>query len=122
MITEDKYVAENLNKIHFTPLPFGNGNDICISLGWGKKEGQLATDIGYLVKQLINGQPDRLALWECEMKAQDTFGYSNGQRVNMTAQGIELGPRSGTFRKLMCCYFNLGVDAVISNCKAINLS
>ena len=69
MIIEDPFVAQNLDKIHFTPLPFGNGNDICISLGWGKKDGLLAKDITYLVKSLINGQPDRLALCECEMKA-----------------------------------------------------
>ena len=35
MITEDKLISQSLSHIHFAPLPFGNGNDICISLGWG---------------------------------------------------------------------------------------
>ncbi len=66
MITKDSTVAKNLKYLFFAPLPFGNGNDICISTGWGKAEGEFATDFEFLVRSLIDGTKDRLAIWECE--------------------------------------------------------
>ena len=44
------------------------------------------------------------------MYAGVTEGWSKKERVSITEEGVN-------FKKIMCCYFNLGVDAIVSNSK-----
>lgn len=47
------------------PLPYGTGNDLCNSIGWGKCEGPWGSSLEKLVVTLINqGQKDMLSLWD----------------------------------------------------------
>jgi diacylglycerol kinase family enzyme len=62
-------------------MPFGTGNDISRSLGWGRAEGRLAYDLNYMASNLIEGKREKFALWEVEAVAQETQGYSRNQRV-----------------------------------------
>lgn len=70
MIIKDDVIAENLGKFRFTCLPFGTGNDIGRSLGWGGTEGRLARDLKYMVKRLVTGKREKFTLWEVEFQAE----------------------------------------------------
>ena len=94
----------------FAPLPFGTGNDISRTLGWGGKEGKLADDLEYMISSLINNERDNFALWEVEVQASEALGYRNGEKVKISIDGE-------FFKKMMCCHFNLGLDSIISNSK-----
>lgn len=109
MIIYEPALSENLDKIYFTGLPFGTGNDTGRSLGWGNSEGKLAINLEYMVSSLIYGKREKFALWEAEFDADETQGYKNSKRYKVSEDGQN-------FKKTMCCYFNIGLDAVISNC------
>lgn len=64
-------VLSNLKDIIFVPLPYGTGNDLCRSLGWGAIEGKWAKNLSTLVKELMWAKEDRLAFWDIEMHAQN---------------------------------------------------
>ncbi|CDW82778.1 guanylate-binding n-terminal domain containing protein [Stylonychia lemnae] len=107
-IIQEQIIADNLSKIHFTGLPFGTGNDTGRAFGWGGDEGKLAKSLEYMVENLILGKRENLALWEVEFKSAETHGYSGSARIKISKEDEH-------YKKIMCCYFNVGLDAVISN-------
>lgn len=59
-----------MSEITFVPLPYGTGNDLCNSLGWGKNEGPWGNSIEKLVLTLINeGKKDFISLWDVSVFA-----------------------------------------------------
>jgi len=76
LLIEDPLIASNLGRLYFTAMPFGTGNDISRSLGWGSSEGRLAYDLNHLALSLIEGKREKFALWEVEEFAEETQGYS----------------------------------------------
>ena len=69
-------IIENLQNLLFVPLPFGTGNDLGRSLGWGAKEGPWAKTLHTLANHIIEGEEDRLTVWEIQVKADTTLGFS----------------------------------------------
>lgn len=102
-------IEENLETIIFTPLPFGTGNDLSRSLGWGKSEGKWAANLTTLVTALVKGEEDRLAIWQVDANA-EVYGFDSKKMVIRSTTDKK-------FTKLMCCYFNLGFDADVANGK-----
>jgi diacylglycerol kinase family enzyme len=65
-ITADEIIAQNLNRFAFAPLPYGNGNDISRTTGWGRKPGSWSKNIYTMASTLLNGKRDNFALWDIE--------------------------------------------------------
>lgn len=99
-----------MNKLLLTVLPFGTGNDLARSFGWGCFKSQYVNDLDYVVRSLIHGKRERFAIWKVEFDADETQGYYDGKLSKISKEGEN-------FEKIMCCYFNIGLDALISNSK-----
>jgi diacylglycerol kinase family enzyme len=68
-------------------MPFGTGNDIGRSLGWGRSEDRLSHDLQYLAESLVEGKREKFALWEVEFHAKEAYGLSGNQRVRFNEDG-----------------------------------
>ncbi len=74
-ISKDKYIAENMNHLIFVPLPYGTGNDISRSIGWGHREGSWARDLETLVTALLKADKDLFTIWDVNIYAKQVRGY-----------------------------------------------
>ena len=74
-ITKDPYIADNLGNLTFAPMPFGTGNDLSRSLGWGIYDKRYAKSLEVLVGYLMKAKEDRLALWQADIHAAYTQSY-----------------------------------------------
>lgn len=68
-ISEDQEIAENIGKIVFVPLPYGTGNDLSRSLGWGFKEGPWGRDLETLSRYMVNAPQDMFTVWDVHVYA-----------------------------------------------------
>jgi diacylglycerol kinase family enzyme len=58
-----------MKNLVFVPLPYGTGNDLSKSLGWGNREGGWGKNLETLVKALANSQKDQFTYWDVQMQA-----------------------------------------------------
>lgn len=68
-ISKDTYIAENMNHLIFVPLPYGTGNDISRSVGWGHREGPWGRDLDSLVSSLMKAEKDCFTIWDVNIYA-----------------------------------------------------
>ncbi len=114
-ISTDHYIAQNIFRVVFVPLPYGTGNDLSRSLGWGRKEGAWAQDLEQLGRYMAEATREKFTVWDVHVYAQQVQGYSRQGLVKISEpKGTE---REEHFRKSLCCYINFGLDSVISNGK-----
>ena len=50
----DDFISKNLSNLVLVPLPYGTGNDLSRSLGWGNREGPWGRDLETLATALMN--------------------------------------------------------------------
>ena len=53
----------------FVPLPYGTGNDLSRSIGWGYREGPWAYNLQTLVHALLNADKDLFTVWDVNIYA-----------------------------------------------------
>jgi len=68
-ITKDRMIDENMKNLTFVPLPYGTGNDLSRSIGWGFREGPWARDLQTLVQALMKADKDCFTVWDVNMYA-----------------------------------------------------
>ena len=71
----------------FVPLPFGTGNDIGRTFGWGGKPGKWASCLKTLVTMLVHAEADRLALWDVTVDGGSVYIKKNGQKIVLDEEG-----------------------------------
>ena len=85
-------------------LPFGTGNDLSRSLGWGINVANYNVSIDRLVPLLLKASEDKLALWNVSVYSEVQV-FKNSKLV--------LASKNGVFNEFLCNYFNIGIDAEI---------
>lgn len=103
---ENEIILQNMKSLIFVPLPYGTGNDLCRALGWGGKEGKWAKSLETMVNSIINAKEDKLALWSVDISAE--VHSLEGRKFTL------ISDEGRNYRKFLCCYFNLGLDAFVN--------
>lgn len=83
-ISKDSYIAENMNHLIFVPLPYGTGNDISRSVGWGHREGPWGRDLDSLVSSLMKAEKDYFTIWDVNIYAKQVQGYARNELVTIS--------------------------------------
>lgn len=65
-----------------------------------------------MIEALMTAQEDRFAIWNIEMHA-DVNKFQGLKPVQVSKNGI--------YNQLMCCYYNVGLDAYIQYGKCLRL-
>lgn len=68
-VTKEPLISQNMNNLIFVPLPYGTGNDLSRSIGWGFKEGPWGQDLQTLVQALIKADRDHFTVWDVNIFA-----------------------------------------------------
>ena len=107
-----------LDRVVISPLPFGTGNDLAATLGWGRKPNTplLGINLEVAVKDWALAQPEAFDVWEVDLQLSEA-GYFT--QVAREATGFRKtvvqseGIAKTRLTRLMSNYFSLGVDARI---------
>jgi diacylglycerol kinase (ATP) len=104
----------NFNQIAFAILPFGSGNDLAATLGWGRDPpSDLMESYMFL---WLKALPHQLDIWDLKLKVHDNGGFG---KVKKTKENVEKyflernGEKQKKIKKLMSNYFSIGLDARI---------
>ena len=65
----DEVIEKNINRLVFAPLPYGTGNDLSRSLGWGYQEGSWGKSIETLVAALLCAEREQFTVWDIHIHA-----------------------------------------------------
>ena len=79
-IIQEPLIASNIDNLVFVPLPYGTGNDLSRSLGWGNISGSWGKNLETLVSAIMNGQKDKFTVWDVSIYAKYIEGYSGRTR------------------------------------------
>ena len=107
-----------LEKVAVSPLPFGTGNDLAATLGWGRTRSKplLGDNLTSAVSDWVHAVPESFDVWEIELQLLDTGYFLQVAREPKGFQKRVLqsnGELQKTLTRLMSNYFSLGVDARI---------
>ena len=69
LTADSDLIAENLHQVAFVPLPFGTGNDISRSLGWGdfEKNQEWFKSLDAVIHYVCSENYDTFTIWEVEI-------------------------------------------------------
>ena len=81
----DDFISMNLSNLVLVPLPYGTGNDLSRSLGWGNREGPWGRDLETLATALMNAKQEMFTVWDVNIYAEQVEGYAKGGRVVLEA-------------------------------------
>ena len=104
----------NLESLFFGILPFGSGNDLSASLGWGRDPPSNLWD-PFMLKWM-QAVPHHLDLWNIKVQVHHAGGIG---KVNKTRDSVEKiiieenKSKKLKFTRLMSNYFSIGLDARI---------
>jgi hypothetical protein len=65
-------IANHIHLLAFVPLPFGTGNDIGVSCGWGSKENEntWAASLESITLAVCSENYDPFTIWDVEIFGQ----------------------------------------------------
>ncbi|OZJ05419.1 hypothetical protein BZG36_01658 [Bifiguratus adelaidae] len=105
----------DLEKIFFSCIPFGTGNDFSQVLGWGRtikhKDilGDRMEEFNEVAKSRLNGYPARLDIWELEVHCYDT-GY-----IRKAGKSHKDETDQKELKRKMCNYISIGVQGWVGS-------
>jgi len=65
----DPVIEKGISRLVFAPLPYGTGNDLSRSLGWGNREGPWGKNLETLVTALLRAERELFTVWDIDIHA-----------------------------------------------------
>lgn len=59
-----------MDLLTFVPLPYGTGNDLSRSLGWGNALGPWGESLETLVAAIVKATPEKFTVWDVSIHAE----------------------------------------------------
>lgn len=112
LLAQSELIGKNIHLIAFVPLPFGTGNDIGVSLGWGSKENEKtwAESIHSIAHAVCSENYDPFTIWDVEI-----FGDAEVQvpatKVCSNSKQVLVNQNGNNLKRKLACYLNMGLDA-----------
>ena len=106
-------------------LPFGTGNDTAQVFGWGNhpQDEFWYDDIGCLITDIVTGINDSLSLWQVRVDTRETLEAASKTKENKqvfrASDNVDTGITNAydepvfANQFVMCCYFNIGLEAQV---------
>lgn len=107
-----------LDRVAVSPLPFGTGNDLAATLGWGRKPSTplLGANLELAVQDWVRAEPEAFDVWEVDLQLREGGYFTQVVRELKSFRKTVLqdeGLVKTRLTRLMSNYFSLGVDARI---------
>lgn len=103
-----------LEKLAFAILPFGSGNDLAATLGWGRDPP--SNQMEPYMFLWLKAEPYQLDIWRIKIKVHESGGFGKVKKTEETVEKYILENKKGKqtrIKKLMSNYFSIGLDARI---------